>query len=58
MKVKIGDTTYDSNNEPIMIITTEDEREHIYNMNGSCYCSYPNNEKYTYEYITKWMKEV
>jgi len=57
VKVKIGDKIYDSNNEPIMVITTEEERKHISNMNGSSYCSYPDDAKYTYEAITKWMQE-
>jgi rRNA processing protein Krr1/Pno1 len=35
VKVKIGDKIYDSENEPIMIITTEEEMEQIYNMKKS-----------------------
>lgn len=43
MKVKIGTKVYDSNNEAIMIILDEEEKEMIGNMskNSTKFCSYP-----------------
>jgi hypothetical protein len=43
MKVKIGDTIYDSNKEPIMIIINDLDKENINNMSekATMYCSFP-----------------
>jgi hypothetical protein len=43
MRVKIGDTIYDSDEQPIMIIFDDDEKELISNMEDICtkFCSYP-----------------
>ena len=45
MKVKIGKTIYDSENEPIMLILNEKDKQNITNMHPSAtrFCSYPNN---------------
>ena len=45
MKVKIGNRIFDSNNEPIMIILGEQDRNNIKNMheNATKYCCYPSN---------------
>jgi hypothetical protein len=44
MKVKIGDTVYDSEKEPIMIIISNDDKKSIENMlpEATKYCSFPN----------------
>lgn len=49
MRVKIGDTIYDSNKEPVMLILSDQDKELIANMaeDNSKYCSYPNKEEYT-----------
>lgn len=43
MKVKIGDTIYDSETEPIMVILSESDKQNIANMlpEATKYCSYP-----------------
>ena len=59
MKVKIGNTVYDSREKPIMLVLSEVEKEHIKNMLKICskYCQYP-AEGYTGEEIEKFMEEV
>jgi len=37
MKVKIGEITYDSEVEPIMIILTDSDKSNIKNMHPECY---------------------
>jgi len=61
MKVKIGDTIYDSNSEPIMIILSDEDIQNIKNMSDKAhkYCSYPKNPHWTdnnYLNIKKFMK--
>jgi hypothetical protein len=43
MKVKIGDKIYDAENEPILVILTEQDKENIKNMLPSAtkYCVFP-----------------
>jgi hypothetical protein len=43
MKVKIGDTIYDSKKEPIMVILEDYNKEHIANMHKDSrkYCEFP-----------------
>jgi len=43
MRVKIGNTIYDSNDEPIMLILETEDKDNIFNMSPECtkYCSYP-----------------
>lgn len=57
MKVKIGDKIYDANQEPIMLILTESDKENISSMDDVCmkYCVYP-DEGYTEEEIKDFMK--
>ena len=57
MKVKVGDTVYDGNDQPVMVIVSQKEREQIYNMAPGYkrYCQYP--EGMDPEEIKKWMKE-
>lgn len=46
MKVKIGNTTYDSTKQPIMIILSDSDKENIKNMLPHCtkYCSFPDGK--------------
>jgi hypothetical protein len=57
MKVKIGNTIYNSENQPIMIIINDFDKRNINNMLPHCtkYCSFPagmDKEK-----IEKWMSD-
>jgi len=56
MKVKIGDKIHDSNNEPIMMIFEDCDKENISNMTPEAtkYCSYP--EDVSEEEIKEFMK--
>jgi hypothetical protein len=63
MKVKIGNKIYDSEDEPIMVILTDKEKDQISRMpkNAMKFCSYPNNDEFTatdFRRIQKWMGEV
>ena len=56
MKVKIGDTTYDSNNQPIMLILSDRDKENIRKMDPEAmkYAEFPKG--YTKEEAEEWMK--
>ena len=61
MKVKVGDKIHDSENEPVMVILSEQDKENIANMNPKAnkYCVYPDGkewEKNDYKKIKDWMK--
>ena len=58
MKVKIGDIVYDADEQPIMIILSDDEKKLISNMPEDChnFCVYP-DEGHTEDEIEKWMNE-
>lgn len=61
MKVKIGNKIYNSNDEPIMLILEDEDKQNIANMikSDTKYCVYPEEEKYTKnngEFIRNWMK--
>ena len=61
MKVKIGDTTYDSNNEPIMIIMTKMDKYNIKNMapDSDRYASFPKDTEFKTQKSRKaWMQRV
>jgi len=59
MKVKVGDKIFDGDNEPLMVILSEDEKKQIANMGTSKkYCAYPSAKhwvKNDFENIKKWM---
>ena len=58
MKVKIGNVIYDSTEEPIMLILSQEDKSNIANMapDATKYCSFPDNEvKLTKEDIQTWM---
>jgi len=57
MKIKIQNTIYDSNDEPIMIILSNEDKENIQNMHPEAtkYCSYP-EYGYSTEQIAAFMQ--
>ena len=56
MKVKIGNTTYDSNKQPIMIVLADQDKKNIANMLPECtkYCVHPG--EWSEEQIKKFME--
>jgi hypothetical protein len=56
MKVKIGNKVYDGENEPIMIILTEKDKENIQDMlpEATKYCQFP--DTFDVVEIRKFMK--
>lgn len=62
MKVKVGNKIYDGENEPIMVILSQDDKYNITNMHPDAtkYCSYPKEEKWLkddYKAIKEWMAD-
>jgi len=57
MKVKVGNTIYDGEKEPVMVILTEADKRNIANMlpEATRYCAYP--EEWTEDIIEKWMDD-
>jgi hypothetical protein len=61
MKVKIGNKIYSSDDEPIMVILSETEKQQISDMRpkDSKYCVFPGLRKWTkdnHKVIVEWMK--
>lgn len=58
MKVKIGNTIYDSEKEPIMIILSDKDKENISNMHKDAtrFCSFP--ESIDTKFIENWMDDL
>jgi hypothetical protein len=58
MKVKVGDKIYDGENEIVMVILTDQDKNNIENMLPSCtkYCSYP-SESMSEEEVLEWMQK-
>jgi len=57
MKVKIDDRIYDSENEPIMLILNDADKNNISNMGSQMkYCSFPDDDTWTEEQIREFMK--
>lgn len=56
MKIKIGNKIYNSEEEPVLIILSDDEKELISDMDKDNYkfCSFP--EEYPTENIVEFMK--
>jgi len=56
MRVKIGNKIYNSNDEPIMIILEDYNKDHIYNMapEATKYCEFP--DTITEEEVKEFMK--
>ena len=62
MRVKVGDKIYDGEIEPVMVILSEGEKEHISKMakGSKHYCVYPSIPEWTdndHEAIKKWMRD-
>jgi hypothetical protein len=60
MKVKIGNKIYNSDDQPIMLIISNGEKEQITNMPGKKYCVYPAYKYWidnNYKNIKDWMKQ-
>jgi hypothetical protein len=57
MKVKIGDITYDANDQPIMVILNQGERKQIANMDPEAikYCQFP--DSCDVDAIREWMQD-
>ncbi len=55
MKVKVGDQVFDGQNQPVMVILSERDRENIRNMHpdSNAYASAP--EDYGEEKLREWM---
>ena len=56
MKVKVGDKIYDGEEEPVMVILTEKDKDNLSKMLDECdrYCCYP--DTIDEEVVEKWMK--
>ncbi|MCJ7807969.1 MAG: hypothetical protein MUP73_04555 [Dehalococcoidia bacterium] len=57
MKVKVGDTVYDGDKEPVMVILTDKDKENIRDMLPTAirYCMYPTTG-WSQEDIVAWME--
>ena len=55
MKVKVGDTIYDSNEQPVMVILTEKDKQNIAMMASTAtkFCSFP--ESWDARKVQEWM---
>jgi len=58
MKVKVGDKVYSSEDQPIMVILSDKDKDNITNMlpEAHKYCEYPDDMDP--KEVSKWMKEV
>jgi len=59
MRIKVGNKVYSSEDQPIMVILTDQDKENINNMPKDAYryCQY-NTDKYDAKYILEWMDEL
>lgn len=60
MQIKIRGTVYDSRDEPIMLILSQEEKDQISHMTieDVKFCAYPDDNKWVknnYELIKKWI---
>lgn len=57
MKVKVGEVIYDEEEQPIMVVLTDKDKENIANMAPGCtkYCAYP-DEGYAPKWVEEWME--
>jgi len=63
MKVKVGGKIYDGEEEPVMVILSDMDKENIASMapDATKYCAYPHAEEWiraNYKKIKEWMKEI
>ena len=58
MKVKINNELYDSNEDPIMIILNDKEKDQISNMGAAHkYASFPDDIGWSVEEMKDWMND-
>jgi len=59
MRVKVGDRVHSSNDEPILLILDEGDRQGIIDLDPGAkgYCVYP-QERFTPRQITEWMTNI
>jgi len=63
MKVKVGNKVYDPDNEPVMIILTDQDKKFIADMapDSYKYCAYPATAEWRlddHEKIKDWMEDI
>ena len=63
MKVKVENEIYDGEEEPVMVILSDMDKENIASMapDATKYCVYPHTKRWVranYKEIKKWMKEI
>lgn len=62
MRVKVGDKVYSGEEEPVMVLLNDDDKERIENMGvAKKYCVYPSKRKWTknnYAKINMWMNDI
>ena len=58
MKVKVGDTIYDSEDQPVMVILTDTDKHNIATMSSKAtrYCMYPTTGM-TPDELLAWMRD-
>lgn len=61
MKIKVGNTIYDSEEQPVMVILTDQDKININNMlpTATRYCVYPATDFWmenNYKRIKEWME--
>jgi len=58
MKVKIGNKTYNAEEEPILLILSQQDKSNIAHMDNSAthYCAFPST--IDPEFIKNWMKKL
>lgn len=59
MKVKVGDTVYDGEKEPVMVILDDNDKKNIASMSSkeTKYCSYPASGMTPGE-AEEWMEDI
>lgn len=59
MKVKVGDTVYDGEKEPVMVVLSVQDKINIASMSSkdTKYCSFPSSGMTSKE-IREWMADV
>ena len=58
MKVKVGNKVYDANDEPVMLILTDEDKQLISDMSPTAtkYCAFPDD--YSKKKVITWMRDV
>lgn len=62
MKVKVGDTIYDGDKEPVMVILSDTDKDNIAKMDSdnTKYCCFPNVPEWmtgNYQRLQVWMND-